>query len=66
VAVITELITSQKTNLIMSVEWGKNAAQWSGRGREFKKLSGTSQIHKQRDILISFFLLKLMRARTFG
>ena len=30
---LAELITSQKTNLIMSVERDKNAVQWSGSGR---------------------------------
>jgi len=42
-------------------------------GEEFKKLIGTSQIHKQRGILmycfvffVFLFWLKLERARTLG
>jgi hypothetical protein len=31
--ILAELITSQKTNLIMSVERDKNAVLWNGRGR---------------------------------
>jgi len=31
--ILAELITSQKTNLIMSVEQDKNTVTWNGRGR---------------------------------
>lgn len=53
--IFAELITSQKTNLIMSVERDTKSTSVDWKGKEFKKLSGMRHIHKQRDILTCFF-----------
>lgn len=52
---LVDLITGLKTNLIISLETAKT--QFTGVEREeFKKLSGATEINKQKNILISCFL----------
>jgi len=65
--ILSELITSQKTNLIMSVEQDKNTVMWNGRGRvqEVKWDESNSQTKGYSHVLF-FVLTQVNESKNIG